>query len=180
MKAFRHAAATNDGAETWNPDERMGRVVAVVLDLKSVALNGRQGVDRLWNKERVGSISTQLTFPYILLEVLGSLDEIGGLSRRENLRLGESLVESIKTEVIVRVVVGHEDVLQVLFQSLDLLDEFLSILLLKLCVDKGGIFLAIDNCGSHGEDSIGSGVVNLERQPLGIAADDDGHEGYDQ
>ena len=144
--------------------------------MQSVALNPRQGVYGLRHKERVGGIGAQLAFPNIQFEVLGSLYQIGCLGRGDNLSLGESLVDDVEAEVEVRVVVGHEDVLQVLLQCLDLPDQFLGILLLELRVDERGIFLAIDDGGSDGENGIGSWVVDLERQALGIAAHDDGHE----
>ena len=130
----------------------MGRVVLAVFHLQGIALDSGQRVDNLRHDERVGCIGAQLLFPYVELHVLGSLDEISGLCRRDDLCLGKSLVDDVETEVVVGIVIRHEDILQILLHVLDLLHNLFSILFLKLCVNERSVLLTIDDGGGHRED----------------------------
>lgn len=158
MSLIGHTAGTYDSAQTRYPHEGMGGVVLAELDLQFIPLDSRQRVDRLRHEERIGSISAHLLFPHAELEIFGSLDEVGGLCRGDNLCLGEGLADDVETKIIIGVVIGHEDILQFLLQSFDFLDDFLGKLFLKLSVDEGSVLLAIDDGGSDGEDSLRSGL----------------------
>ena len=105
-----------------------------------------------------------LTLPGVDLRVFRHLDHISRLRCGDNLCLGESLVEDLQAEVIVWIVMGDIDRLEVLPQTFDLVDQCFGLALLELSIDEHSVLLAIDDRGGDLEDGVLTGVKNLHLQ----------------